>query len=201
MHEYDHAEPHQHSEDTLAVAHSARKNIIGNRISSAVKIIGGLLFRDPVLVSDGAHDVGDALIHGDHEKEALSENEDDTRKYAVRSAIKLGSFSMIGAGVETAVEKVWEHAPNHPLGLVFAIGGFAMSRYFKKDAHRHSDEKAFSLKSHTFWDQMISGTTLANAGMLVAGVAVNPLIPLGLHLGFSFTSSWQIYRNARRHTH
>lgn len=178
-----------------AAAKSARKNKIANAVSAIIKISAAILARDPVLASDGGHDVGDADVHSEHEKELNANSSTEAKKFALRSAKKLGLYSLIGAGVEVAVENTWEFAPNHLLGFIVAGGSLALTTVLKRDAHRHTHDRAHSLRSHTLLDMGLSGVTFANASLLLSGVNVNPAYGVAAHVGLSIATSGMIYRH------
>lgn len=188
-------EKHDHGSELELAAGSARKNKIANIATAAIKFVGGIIARDPVLASEAGHDIGDANVHGDHEKEINATSDTEARKFALRSAKKLGAFSLIGAGIEVAAESTWDFSPNHLLGFFIATGSLAVNVFLKRDAHKHTHERAHSLRSHTFWDQLVSGVTLANASLLLGDININPAVPIAAHVGLSFASSWQIYRH------
>ncbi len=188
-------ETHDHASELEKAAGSARKNRIANVATAAIKFVSGIIARDPVLASEAGHDVGDASVHGDHEKEINASSDVEARKFALRSAKKLGAFSLIGAGIEIAVESGWDYSPNHILGFIVATGSLVLNTVLKKDAHKHTHERAHSLRSHTFWDMLVSGVTFTNASLLLGDVNLNPVIPIAAHVGLSFVSSWEIYHH------
>lgn len=194
----DHEHHHEHDHELEQASKSARKNKIANLATAAVKFIGGIIAKDPVLASEAGHDLGDASVHADHEREINADSDAEARSHALKSAKKLGAFSLLGAGAEVVAGSIWEHPPNHILGFGIALGSFAVSRFLKKDAHHHTHDRAHSLRSHTFFDQLVSGTTLTNATLLLAGFEVSPVFPIATHLGLSFASSWQIYKHSQK---
>jgi hypothetical protein len=186
---------HDHGSELEKAAGSARKNKIINAATAVIKFVAGIIARDPVLASEAGHDVGDANVHGDHEKEINAKSDSEARKFALRSAYKLGVFSLIGAGVEVAVENSLDYSPNKFVGFFVAAGSLAVNTFLKRDAHQHTHDRAHSLRSHTYWDQWVSGVTLTNASLLLNDVNVNPAIPIAAHVGLSFASSWEIYHH------
>lgn len=177
------------------IAGSARKNILANKATAVIKFAFGVFARDPVLASEGGHDLGDANVHGDHEKEANAETPEEARRFAIRSAKKLGAFSLIGAGVEAVIENKWNFAPNHIASFVVASLSLALNVALYRDAAKHTHDRSHSLRSHTYWDQYVSGVTLINAASLLAGQSVNPLLPIAAHVALSFAPVIEIYRH------
>jgi hypothetical protein len=193
-------EIHDHGSELELAAGSARKNIVANVATAILKFAAGIIARDPVLASEAGHDVGDANVHGDHEKEINAKSTAEARKFALRSAYKLGAFSLAGAGVEFALENTLSYSPNKIVGFIVAAFSLPINMFLKRDAHQHTHDRAHSLRSHTYWDQWVSAVTLTNASMVLADANVHPAIPIAAHVGLSFASSIEIYRHKPEET-
>lgn len=111
----------RHNHEVRLAGASARKNKIANIASATVKLVCGFIARDPVLASEGGHDIGDALVHNDHLKEINSASRVEGKRFATKSALKLGAFTVAGAGVEAAIKNGWDFSPNHWLAFLFLL--------------------------------------------------------------------------------
>lgn len=185
-----------HNHEVIRAAGSARKNKLANIATATIKLVCGLIARDPVLASEGGHDFGDAWVHNDHIKEIKSTDSGESRRIATRSAIKLGGFSLAGAGVELMIENNLDFSPNHWLAFSIASLSVSLNMYLRRDAHRHTIDGAYSLRSHTSWDFWVSAVTLGNATLALAGTSLNPAAPIGAHLALGCAAAWDIHSHS-----
>ena len=141
-----------HDHEVSRAISSARKNIIANRTSALFKIGCGFLAGDPVIASDGGHDVGDNLAHNDHIKELQASTHVEGSRFATKSALKVGGFSVMAAAAEYAIESRWNIHPKPLLSFFVSGGSLATNISLWSDARQHTISSAPSLQSHTKWD-------------------------------------------------